>query len=110
MLLPEFAAEYAYLLYPIRSAEAFNKGRISDPAALGLSAPDPRTVRIELERQTPYLPVLAALPPWSPVTARRPCFAPLPPWCRVNPRVLARFGAAAKRATAWPRIFREPWG
>jgi len=87
MLLPEFGAEYAYLLYPIRNAEAFNKGRLSDPLALGIGAPDARTVRIVLERPTPYLPVLAALPPWFPV----------------NPRVLERFGAAARRGTAWTR-------
>jgi len=87
MLLPEFAAQYAYLLHPIRNAEAFNKGRVSDPAALGVGAPDPRTVRILLERPTPYLPLLVALPPWYPV----------------NPRVLARFGATNRRGTAWTR-------
>jgi len=87
MLAPEFAAEYAYLLYPIRNAEAFNQGHVSDPASLGIGAPDPRTVRIELERPTPYMPVLVALPPWYPV----------------NPRVLERFGAMAKRGTAWTR-------
>ncbi len=54
---------------------------------LGISAPDPRTVRIELERPTPYLPILVALPPWYPV----------------NPRVLGRFGAMARRGTAWTR-------
>ena len=87
MLLPAFAAEYAYLLYPIRNAEAFNQGRLSDPSSLGMSAPDAQTVRIELARPTPYLPVLAALPPWYPV----------------NPRVLERFGAMSKRGTAWTR-------
>jgi oligopeptide transport system substrate-binding protein len=87
MLLPAFAAEYAYLLYPIRNAEAFNQGRVSNPSSVGISAPDPLTVRIELARPTPYLPVLAALPPWYPV----------------NPRVLERFGAVAKRGTAWTR-------
>ena len=87
MLSPELAAEYANLLYPIRNAEAFNQGRLSDPGALGLSAPDPRTVRISLERPIPYLPVLAAQPPWFPV----------------NPRVLERFGALSKRGTEWTR-------
>jgi len=87
MLLPEFAAEYAYLLYPIRNAEAFNQGHVSDAGSLGIGAPDPRTVRIELERPTQYLPVLVSLPPWYPM----------------NPRVLERFGAAAKRGTAWTR-------
>jgi oligopeptide transport system substrate-binding protein len=87
MLLPAFAAEYAYLLYPIKNAETFNQGSVSDPAALGVTAPDPRTVRIELAQPTPYLPLLVALPPWYPV----------------NPRVLERFGATARRGTAWTR-------
>jgi oligopeptide transport system substrate-binding protein len=87
ILSPGFGAEYANLLYPVKGAEAFNQGTTSDPAVLGLSAPDARTVRIELERPTPYLPVLVALPPWYPL----------------NPRVLEHFGATAKRGTAWTR-------
>ena len=87
ILTPAFSAEYANLLYPIKGAEAFNQGTLSDYGALGISAPNPRTVRIVLERPTPYLPVLVALPPWFPV----------------NPRVLNQFGATAKRGTAWTR-------
>lgn len=87
MLSPALGAEYANLLYPIRNAQAFNHGSVSDPGALGISAPDPRTVRIELERPTPYVPVLVAQPPWYPV----------------NPRVLERFGASSARGTAWTR-------
>ena len=87
MLSPSLASQYAYLLYPIRGAEALNNGKLADPGALGVSAPDARTVRIDLERPTPYLPVLVALPPWYPV----------------NPRVLERFGATAQRGTKWTR-------
>jgi oligopeptide transport system substrate-binding protein len=87
ILSPAFAAEYANLLYPIRNAEAFNQGRVSDPGALGLSAPDPATIRIELAHATPYLPVLVALPPLYPV----------------NPRVLDHFGARTRRGTLWTR-------
>jgi oligopeptide transport system substrate-binding protein len=87
MLDPALAAEYAYLLYPLRNAERFNRGEIRDPAALGCSAPDARTLRLELARPTPYLAALAAQPPWFPV----------------NPRVLARFGAGSRRGTAWTR-------
>jgi oligopeptide transport system substrate-binding protein len=87
ILTPAFAAEYAYLLYPIRNARAFNVGTVTDPSSLGLAAPDARTLRIELAHRTPYLPVLVAQPPWFPV----------------NPRVLERFGASVKRGTAWTR-------
>jgi oligopeptide transport system substrate-binding protein len=87
ILTPSFGAEYAYLLYCIRNAKAFNEGRITDPAQVGVSAPDAATVRIILERPTPYLPTLVGLPPLYPV----------------NPRVLERFGAAATRGTRWTR-------
>ena len=63
MLSPALGAEYANLLYPIRNAEAFNQGTVTDPAALGISAPDPVTVRITLERPVPYMPALVAQPP-----------------------------------------------
>ena len=87
ILSPGFGAEYANLFYCIKGAEAFNQGTTSDSAVLGISAPDSLTVRIVLERPTPYLPVLVALPPWYPL----------------NPRVLEHFGATAKRGTAWTR-------
>jgi oligopeptide transport system substrate-binding protein len=87
MLSPALAAGYADLLYPIRNAEAYNQGAESDPAVLGLAAPDARTVRIELSHPTPYLPLLVALPPWYPI----------------NPRVLGHFGGMTKRSTAWTR-------
>jgi oligopeptide transport system substrate-binding protein len=87
ILSPTFAAEYAYLLYPIRNAEAFNQGTISSAATLGISAPDLMTVRIELARPIPYLPILVALPSWYPI----------------DPAVLERFGAMSKKGTAWTR-------
>ena len=94
-LAPAFATAYAYLLFPIKNAEAFNSGRLTDPAApalsgvdgLGLAAPDPRTVVITLERPTPFLPILTATTPWYPI----------------NPRVIARFGSLTDRASAWTR-------
>jgi len=86
-LAPAFASAYAYLLFPIKNAEAFNAGKVTDAAALGLAAPDARTVVITLERPTPYLPVLTAATPWYPV----------------NPRVVAKFGALTDRSSAWTR-------
>lgn len=87
ILTPSLASEYAYLLYPIRNAQAFNEGRITDASKLGVETPDPRTIRVTLERRTPYFAVLVAQPPWFPV----------------NPRVLARFGATAQPNTPWTR-------
>jgi oligopeptide transport system substrate-binding protein len=87
ILEPALAAEYAYLLYPVKNATRFNRGETRAAGELGCSAPDDRTLRLALTRPTPYLPALTAQPPWFPV----------------NPRVLARFDAATRRGTAWTR-------
>ncbi len=86
-LAPAFASSYAYLLFPVKNAAAFNRGTITDPAALGFNAPDPRTIVITLEHPTPYLPVLTTATAWYPI----------------NPRVVARFGSLSDRASAWTR-------
>ena len=87
VLSPNLAAEYAYLLFPVKNAEAFNAGKLTDASALGFAAPDARTIIITLERPTPYLPALTAQPAWFPV----------------NPRVVQKFGALDQRGTAWTR-------
>jgi oligopeptide transport system substrate-binding protein len=84
-LSPQLASPYAYFLFPIKNAEAFNSGRITDPAALGLAAPDARTVVITLGQPAPYLPQLVASVSWYPV----------------NTRVLDRLGGATNRTTPW---------
>jgi len=86
-LAPAFAAEYAYLLYPLKHAAALNSGALANPAALGAEALDDQTLRLTLERPTPYLPALTAQPVWFPV----------------NPRVLAKFGDINQRHPAWTR-------
>jgi oligopeptide transport system substrate-binding protein len=87
VLSPSLAAEYAYLLYPLKHAEALNTGKSTDFATLGAEALDDHTLRVTLERPTPYLPALTAQPVWFPV----------------NPRVLARFGDVNQRLPAWTR-------
>ena len=54
ILDPATAAEYAYLLYPIKNAEAINNGSQTDPEALGARAVDPKTLEITLEQPTSY--------------------------------------------------------
>ncbi len=66
-LSPALASEYAYVLYPIRGAEDFNAGRLTDPAALGLRAVDATTLEISLERPTPLLPAILTLPVAFPI-------------------------------------------
>jgi oligopeptide transport system substrate-binding protein len=60
-LAPETASPVAEELYPIADAQAFNEGREKDPAAIGVSAPDPSTLRIRLTHPTAYLPGIMAL-------------------------------------------------
>lgn len=51
---PETASEYAYQLYPIRNAKPFNEGQLQDFGQVGVECPDPLTVRVTLEKPTPY--------------------------------------------------------
>ncbi|XKE45055.1 peptide ABC transporter substrate-binding protein [Halomonas organivorans] len=53
ILDPATAASYAYLLYPVKNAEAVYDGE-AEPSTLGIEALDERTLRITLERSTPY--------------------------------------------------------
>ncbi len=50
---PKTAFPFASRLYPIRNARLVASGK-APLEALGVSAPDPRTVRIDLEGPTPY--------------------------------------------------------
>lgn len=64
MLDPATAYPLASRLFPIRNARAVAAGDMP-VTALGVSAPDPRTVRIELENPTPYFTdviAVAAMP------------------------------------------------
>ncbi|MDP2136876.1 MAG: peptide ABC transporter substrate-binding protein [Candidatus Didemnitutus sp.] len=65
-LQPALAAEYAYLLYPIKNAEAINTGQ-ADPDSLAAVASDDHTIHLTLERPTPFLPALTANPIWFPL-------------------------------------------
>ncbi len=87
ILSPGLASEYAYLLYPIRNAEAFNAGKLKDFDAVGVRALDARTLEISLSRPCPYLPVLAAQQPWFPV----------------HRATIEKFGPMDRRGTAWTR-------
>jgi oligopeptide transport system substrate-binding protein len=84
-LHPGVASEYAYVLFPIRGAEAFNAGPTPDEASLGVSALDALTLQIDLERPFPALPSVLALPIAFPVPRH----------------LLERSGAVFDRANSW---------
>lgn len=67
ILSPAMAAEYSYMLWPIKNAEAYNAGKITDFSSVGIATPDNFTLQVTLERPTPYLPALAGHTTWLPV-------------------------------------------
>jgi len=87
ILTPAFAAEYSYMLWPIKNAEAFNTGKLTDFAAVGVAAPDDATLRLTLERPTPYLLAVAAHNTWMPV----------------HRATIEKFGKMDQRNSAWTR-------
>ena len=68
LLNPETAAALAYFLYPIRNAAAVNAGT-APLTALGVRAPDDRTLVIELEQPYPHLTERLIYPTGFPVPA-----------------------------------------
>jgi oligopeptide transport system substrate-binding protein len=58
LLAPATAAEYAYFLFPLLNARAFNSGAIQDPDAVGVRALDDATLQVELEAPLVYFPAL----------------------------------------------------
>ncbi len=66
-LAPETASEYAYQLYYIKNGRAFNEGSLKDFSQVGVGAPDPWTLRVELESPTPFFLDLCAFETLLPV-------------------------------------------
>jgi oligopeptide transport system substrate-binding protein len=59
---PQTASRYAGQLYYLKNAEAFNTGKITNAALVGVSAPDKFTVRAELNAPTAFFLDLCAFP------------------------------------------------
>ena len=87
ILTPAFAAEYSYMLWPIKNAEAYNAGKLTDFGAVGVTTPDDATLRLTLERPTPYLLAVAAHNTWMPV----------------HRATIEKFGKMDQRNSAWTR-------
>ncbi len=89
ILSPALGAEYAYMLYPIKNAEAYNTGKIAadDFSKVGVAAPDARTLVLTLGAPTPHLLSIVAQPMWFPI----------------HPATILRFGRLDRRGTPWTR-------
>ena len=57
---PATGSTYNELLYPITGARAIAEGTVKDLTTLGVSAPDPVTLRITLDQPTAFLPAVLA--------------------------------------------------
>ncbi len=66
-LEPATAAEYAYQVHYIKNAGPFNEGKLKDFSQVGVRAPDPRTLVVELENATPFFLSLCASSPLLPI-------------------------------------------
>jgi oligopeptide transport system substrate-binding protein len=87
ILTPTLAAEYAYQLYPLVNAEAFNKGTLADFSQIGAKALNDRTLKLTLNNRTPYL--LEELKHYA--------------WFPVPIETIAKFDGLARKGTAWTR-------
>jgi oligopeptide transport system substrate-binding protein len=87
ILTPALGSEYSYMLWPIKNARAFNEGKVTDFAQVGVRAADERTLVITLDAPCPWLLSLAAHQAWFPV----------------HRATLEKFGAADKKGTRWTR-------
>lgn len=63
---PANASEYAFIMYPIRNAEAVNQGKMPLDS-LAVRAVDDRTLAVEFERPCAYFLSLAAFGTYAPV-------------------------------------------
>lgn len=87
LLSPALGSTYAYMLWPIKHAEAFNTGKLKTFAEVGVTVVDAATLRITLTRPTPYLLGLAAHSTWLPV----------------HRATIEKYGKIDERGTAWTR-------
>jgi len=87
ILSPALGSTYAYMLWPIKNAEAFNTGKTKSFADVGVTIVDDATLRLTLERPTPYVLALAAHSTWMPA----------------HQATIEKFGKLDQRGTAWTR-------
>lgn len=87
ILTPSLAADYAYFLYLLRGAEAFNKGQTTDFSTVGAVARDAKTLVVTLTHPAPYFLQILLNSPWRPLHVRS----------------IAAVGNAYNRGTKWTR-------
>lgn len=66
ILSPNFKTSFAYLFHPIKNAKEAKEGKVFSDQ-IGVQAIDDRTLKVILNRPTPYFLQLTSLPIYSPV-------------------------------------------
>ena len=56
LLNPKTASEYAYFLYPVKNARAYNEGTIKDFSKVGVTVNEQDQLVVELEKKKSYFP------------------------------------------------------
>ena len=87
ILTPLLGAPYAYMLFPLSGAEAFNKGQLTDFSDVGAHALDARTLVLKLTTPTPYFLSLLAHNTWWPV----------------HPPTILKHGSMTDRISKWTK-------
>ena len=87
-LHPETGNLYAYMLYPVKNAEAYAKGDVNEFSEVGVKALDETTLQVSLNAPTPYF--IQLMDHYS-------TFA-------VHPETLLKFGKMTDRFTPWTRV------
>ena len=87
-LSPKMGNQYAYMLYPVKNAEAFATGEITDFSEVGVTAKDAQTLVVTLNAPTPYFIQLMDHQSTYPV----------------HRQTIEQFGNAFDRFTPWTRV------
>ncbi len=66
-LNPKTGSRYAFALYHVKNGHAYNTGKLTDPAQLGMRAKDDYTLEVTLEHPAPYLIGFLCYPAFFPV-------------------------------------------
>lgn len=86
-LTPSMAYQYAYMLYVVKNAEAYNNGTLTNFDEVGFKVLDPYTLQVTLDSPTPYILSLMCHASWFPVH--------LP--------TIAKYGDPFQRGSKWTR-------
>ncbi|MEM6885664.1 MAG: peptide ABC transporter substrate-binding protein, partial [Verrucomicrobiota bacterium] len=67
VLSPELGSQYAEILFFIKGAEEYNRGKTDDFNTVGVTAQDDRTLIVDLRAPTPFFPDVVAFTTYLPV-------------------------------------------